>query len=79
MAAVRAHASQWGQHPDIEGFVRRRAATVGAAHEREMVMEIFEEAKRYMEELRAIPDFLERERRKGRHLIQGELTFIGTR
>lgn len=27
--AVRAHASQWGQHPDLEGFLRRRAEEVG--------------------------------------------------
>ncbi len=42
-------------------------------------MEIYDEAKGYMEELRAIPDFLERESRKGRYLIQGEFTFVGTR
>lgn len=27
--AVSAHASQWGKHPDLEGFLRRRAARVG--------------------------------------------------
>lgn len=32
IAAIRAHASQWGRHPDLEGFVRRRAETTGAAH-----------------------------------------------
>ena len=32
IAAVRAHVSQWGQHPDLEGFIRRRAEAVGAAH-----------------------------------------------
>jgi len=32
VAAGRAQASQWGQHPDLDGFVRRRAAAVGAAH-----------------------------------------------
>lgn len=31
VAAVRAHASQWGRHPDLEGFLRRRAEAVGAA------------------------------------------------
>lgn len=31
VAAVRAHASQWGTHPDLEGFLRRRAETIGAA------------------------------------------------
>lgn len=30
--AVRAHASQWGRHPDLEGFLRRRAARLGRAH-----------------------------------------------
>ena len=32
IAAIRAHASQWGRHPDLEGFVRRRAETSGAVH-----------------------------------------------
>ena len=31
--AVRAHASQWGTHADLEGFLRRRAQRVGGAHE----------------------------------------------
>lgn len=31
VAAVRAHASQWGTHPDLEGFLRQRAERVGAA------------------------------------------------
>ena len=30
--AVRAHASQWGTRPDLEGFLRRRAEQVGQAH-----------------------------------------------
>jgi LmbE family N-acetylglucosaminyl deacetylase len=30
--AVRAHASQWGRHPDLEGFLRRRAERVGQPH-----------------------------------------------
>jgi hypothetical protein len=42
-------------------------------------MEIYDEAKRYVDELRAIPGFLEREGRKGRYLVQGEFTFVGTR
>ncbi|MGH7332484.1 MAG: PIG-L deacetylase family protein, partial [Candidatus Rokuibacteriota bacterium] len=29
--AVRAHASQWGKHPDLEGFLRRRAERAGEA------------------------------------------------
>lgn len=31
VAAVRAHASQWGKHPDLESFFRRRAEGIGAA------------------------------------------------
>lgn len=27
--AVRAHASQWGKHPDLEGLLRRRAEGMG--------------------------------------------------
>ena len=42
-------------------------------------MEIYKEAKRYVEELRALPDFLERAQRKGRYLRQGAFTFAGTR
>lgn len=42
-------------------------------------MEIYDAAKQYVDELRAIPGFLERERRKGRYLVQGEFTFVGTR
>lgn len=42
-------------------------------------MEIFEEANRYIKELKALPDFLERARRKGRYLRQGPFTFAGTR
>lgn len=30
--AVRAHASQWGQHPDLEAFLRNRAQRIGEAH-----------------------------------------------
>ncbi len=30
LAAVRAHASQWGRHPDLEGFLRERAERTGA-------------------------------------------------
>lgn len=30
VAAIGAHASQWGRHPDLEGFFRRRAAGIGA-------------------------------------------------
>jgi LmbE family N-acetylglucosaminyl deacetylase len=32
IAAVRAHASQWGTHPDLEGFLRQRAERTGAVH-----------------------------------------------
>ena len=32
LQAVRAHASQWGTHPDLEGFLRRRAEQVGERH-----------------------------------------------
>ena len=32
LEAVRAHASQWGKHPDLEGFLRGRAQRVGAPH-----------------------------------------------
>lgn len=31
LAAIRAHASQWGHHPNLEGFFRRRAESVGVA------------------------------------------------
>lgn len=31
LAAIRAHASQWEHHPDLEDFFRRRAESVGAA------------------------------------------------
>jgi len=31
LRAVRAHASQWGNHPDLEGFLRRRASAFGAS------------------------------------------------
>ncbi|MFQ5828442.1 MAG: PIG-L deacetylase family protein [Candidatus Methylomirabilia bacterium] len=31
LAAVRAHASQWGTRPDLEGFLRQRAERVGSA------------------------------------------------
>lgn len=31
VAAVRAHASQWGRHPDLEAFLRERAQRIGAA------------------------------------------------
>ena len=30
LQAVRAHASQWGSHSDLEGFLRRRASAFGA-------------------------------------------------
>lgn len=30
VAAIREHRSQWGQHPDLEGFFRRMAEEVGA-------------------------------------------------
>lgn len=30
--AVRAHATQWGKHPDLEGMLRRRAERIGQAH-----------------------------------------------
>lgn len=30
--AVRAHASQWGKHTDLEGFLRARAERVGEGH-----------------------------------------------
>lgn len=42
-------------------------------------MEIYDGAKRYVDELRAVPGFLEREERKGRYLVQGDFTFVGTR
>lgn len=42
-------------------------------------MEIYEEAKRYVKELKALPDFLERVQRKGRYFRQGAFTFAGTR
>jgi hypothetical protein len=29
---VRAHASQFGRHPDVEGFLRRLAERAGGAH-----------------------------------------------
>lgn len=32
VAAVRAHASQWGHRPDLEAFLRQRAQATGAAH-----------------------------------------------
>ncbi|MBC8446700.1 MAG: PIG-L family deacetylase [Chloroflexi bacterium] len=31
LAAIRAHVSQWGSHPDLEGFFRRRAEGLGTA------------------------------------------------
>lgn len=31
LRAVRAHASQWGAHPDLEGLLRRRASAFGAS------------------------------------------------
>lgn len=30
VAAIRSHASRWGKHPDLEGFFRRRAESIGA-------------------------------------------------
>jgi LmbE family N-acetylglucosaminyl deacetylase len=32
LEAVRAHASQWGKHPDLEAFLRTRAQRVGETH-----------------------------------------------
>lgn len=32
LRAVRAHVSQWGKHPDLEGFLRGRAQQVGRLH-----------------------------------------------
>ncbi len=32
LEAVRAHASQWGKHPDLEGFLRHRAEEIGRPH-----------------------------------------------
>ncbi len=32
LRAVRAHVSQWGRHPDLEGFLRGRAQRVGRPH-----------------------------------------------
>lgn len=42
-------------------------------------MEIYEEAKRYVDELRSLPDFLARSRRKGQYIRQGDFAFVGTR
>lgn len=42
-------------------------------------MEIYEEAKRYVDELRGLPDFLARSRRKGQYIRQGDFAFVGTR
>ncbi len=42
-------------------------------------MEIYDEAKRYVAELRALPEFLHRARRKGRYCRQDDFEFIGTR
>ena len=42
-------------------------------------MDIYGEAKQYIAELRALPDFLGRAQRKGRYLRQGAFTFAGTR
>jgi hypothetical protein len=42
-------------------------------------MEIYDEAKRYVAELRALPDFLHRARHKGRYCRQGDFEFIGIR
>lgn len=42
-------------------------------------MDIYEEAKRYVAELRGLPHFLDRAGRKGRYLRQGAFEFGGTR
>lgn len=42
-------------------------------------MDIYDEAKRYVAELRGLPDFLARARRKGVYCRQGAFEFIGTR
>lgn len=42
-------------------------------------MDIYDEAKRYVAELRSLPGLLDRSRRKGRYLRQGGFEFIGTR
>lgn len=52
-------------------------ANDGAARGR--TMEIYDEAKRYVRELRSLPDFLKRAQRKGVYCRQGDFEFIGTR
>ena len=42
-------------------------------------MDIYGEAKRYVAELRALPNFLGMAQRKGRYLRQRAFTFAGTR
>ncbi len=42
-------------------------------------MDIYEEAARYVAELRSLPHFLDRAGRKGRFLRQGPFEFVGTR
>lgn len=42
-------------------------------------MDIYEEAERYVAQLRSLPHFLERAERKGRYLRQGAFEFGGTR